>query len=181
MHTTSKCFAYSFLSYVHIQQQSFCGYWQVQTHWTFKNVLFSTPFLIIYVTSWAICLYWSLWKSTDIPAGHTLRKRVSSRCDITFTNKTFPITKHSQNQSSQLTWGNIFSTSIPNLSTIRTLAITTQNTIIFCSDLELMIRSWFSTTWIVINSNKFVDVCIVICESLIADSSAACHRSEFTL
>ena len=172
---------FNFLSYVHIQQQSFCGYWQVQTHWTFKNVLFSTPFLIIYVTSWAICLYWSLCKSTDIPAGHTLRKRVSSRCDITFTNKTFPFTKHSQNQVSQLTWGNIFSTSIPNLSTIRTLAITTQNTIIFCSDLELMIRSWFSTTWIVINSNKLVDVCIVICESLIADSSAACHRSEFTL
>ena len=170
-----------FLSYVHIQQQSFCGYWQVQTHWTFKNVLFSTPLLIIYVTSWAICLYWSLCKSTDIPAGHTLRKRVSSRCDITFTNKTFPITKHSQNQGSQLTWGNIFSTSIPNLSTIRTLAITTQNTIIFCSDLELMIRSWFSTTWIFINSNKFVYVCIVICEGWIADSSAACNRSEYTL
>ena len=146
-----------------------------------KMFYFQPHFLIIYVTSWAICLYWSLCKSTDIPAGHTLRKRVSSRCDITFTNKTFPITKHTQNQGSQLTWGNIFSTSIPNLSTIRTLAITTQNTIIFCSDLELMIRSWFSTTWIVINSNKFVDVYIVICEGLIANSSAACHRSEFTL
>ena len=156
-------------------------YWQVQIHWTFRHILLSTPFLIIHVTSWAICLYWWLCKLTDIPVGHTLRKRVSSTCDITFTNKTFPITKHIQNQSSQLTWGNIFSTSIPNLSTIRTLAITTQNTIIFCSDLEMMLKSWFSTTWMFIVSNKLVDVYIVICESLIADSSASCHRSESTL
>ena len=147
----------------------------IQIYFTFNPFPNYTCHILSYL------LYWPLCKSTDIPAGHTLRKLVSSRWDITFTNKTFPITKHIQNQSSQLTWGNIFSTSIPNLSTIRTLAITTQNTIIFCSDLEMMLKSWFSTTWIFIISNKFVDVYIFICKSLIADSSASCHRSESIL
>ena len=103
MHTTSKCFAYSFFV-VGAYTRTIVSWiltgsnpLNIQIYFTFNRF----PNYACHILSYL--LYCSLCKSTDIPAGHTLRKRVSSRCDITFTNKTFPITKHSQNQSSQLT------------------------------------------------------------------------------